>query len=32
MDPAETYAKLIPQLVHANTADFRSHYEYRKVK
>ncbi len=31
-DPEETYGKLIPQLVYANTEDFRSHYEYRKVK
>ena len=31
-DPQETYGKLIPQLVYANTEDFRSHYEYRKVK
>ena len=31
-DPEEAYGKLIPQLVYANTADFRSHYEYRKVK
>jgi len=31
-DPKETYGKLIPQLVYANTSDFRAHYEYRKVK
>ena len=31
-DPEETYGKLIPQLVYANTADFRSHYETRRVK
>ena len=31
-DPKETYGKLIPQLVWANTEDFRAHYEYRKVK
>ena len=31
-DPEETYGHLIPQLVYANTPDFRSHYEYRKVK
>ena len=31
-DPEETYGELIPQLVYANTEDFRSHYEYRKVK
>ncbi len=31
-DPKETYGKLVLQLVYANTADFRSHYEYRKVK
>ncbi len=31
-DPEETYGKLIPQLVYANTDDFRSHYEYRRVK
>ena len=31
-DPKETYGRLIPQLVYANTEDFRSHYEYRRVK
>jgi hypothetical protein len=31
-DPEETYGRLIPQLVYANTEDFRSHYESRKVK
>ncbi len=31
-DPEETYGRLIPQLVYDNTGDFRSHYEYRKVK
>lgn len=31
-DPEETYGELVPQLVYANTEDFRSHYEYRKVK
>jgi len=31
-DPKETYGNLIPQLVYANTRDFRVHYEYRKVK
>ncbi len=31
-DPKETYGKLIPQLVWANTEDFRAHYEYRRVK
>jgi len=31
-DPKETYGRLIPQLVYANTADFRSHYETRRVK
>jgi hypothetical protein len=31
-DPEETYGKLIPQLVYANTEDFRSHYETRRVK
>ena len=31
-DPKETYGRLIPQLVYANTPDFRSHYEYRKVE
>jgi hypothetical protein len=31
-DPEETYGHLIPQLVYANTPDFRSHYEYRNVK
>jgi hypothetical protein len=31
-DPKETYGKLIPQLVWANTEDFRAHYETRRVK
>ena len=31
-DPQETYGRLIPQLVYANTADFRSHYVTRRVK
>ena len=31
-DPEDAYGKLIPQLVYANTADFRSRYETRRVK
>ncbi len=31
-DPGEAYGHLVPELVYANTADFRSYYEYRKVK
>ena len=31
-DPKEKYGKLIPELVYANTSDFRSRYQYRKVK
>ncbi len=31
-DPAETHGKLVPNLVYANTSDFRSRYEYRRVK
>jgi hypothetical protein len=31
-DPREKYGKLVPQLVYANTMDFRSRYEYRTVK
>jgi len=31
-DPEEVYGHLVPELVYANTADFRSYYEYRKVK
>ena len=31
-DPEDAYDKLVPNLVYANTTDFRSHYEYRKVK
>ena len=31
-DPEEKYGKLVPQLVYVNTTDFRSQYEYRKVK
>lgn len=30
-DPEEAYGQLVPELVYANTADFRSYYEYRKV-
>jgi hypothetical protein len=32
VDPAETHGKLVPNLVYANTSDFRSQYEYRRVK
>jgi hypothetical protein len=31
-DPKEKYGKLVPELVYANTHDFRCRYEYRKVK
>ena len=31
-DPQEKYGKLVPELVYANTTDFRHRYEYRKVK
>jgi len=31
-DPAEKYGKLVPHLVYANTADFRTQYEFRSVK
>lgn len=31
-DPDRTHGKLVANLVYANTADFRSHYEYRRVK
>lgn len=31
-DPKEKYGKLVPELVYANTYDFRCRYEYRKVK
>ncbi len=31
-DPQEKYGELVPQLVYANTTDFRHRYEYRKVK
>ena len=31
-DPKDAYSKLVPDLVYANTTDFRSHYEYRRVK
>jgi hypothetical protein len=31
-NPKDTYSKLVPNLVYANTMDFRSRYEYRKVK
>ena len=31
-DPKDAYAKLVPNLVYANTTDFRSRYEYRRVK
>ena len=27
-DPKEKYGKLVPELVYANTSDFRSYYEY----
>jgi hypothetical protein len=31
-DPKDSYGKLVPDLVYTNTTDFRSRYEYRKVK
>ena len=31
-DPKETYGNLVPELVYANTTDFRPYYIYRKVK
>ena len=31
-DPKETYGNLVPELVYANTSDFRPYYVYRKVK
>jgi hypothetical protein len=31
-DPEEKYGQLVPHLVYVNTTDFRSRYEYRKVK
>ena len=31
-NPEHTYSKLVPRLVHANTTDFRSRYEYHEVK
>ena len=31
-DPEEAYGHLVPEMVYANTADFRSYYERRKVK
>ena len=31
-DPKEKYGKLVPNLVYANTTDFRYRYEYRKAK
>ncbi len=31
-DPEEAYGQLVPEMVYANTADFRSYYEYRRVK
>ena len=31
-DPEEVYGHLVPELVYANTSDFRSYYEYRQVK
>ena len=31
-DPEEAYGHLVPELVYANTADFRSYYESRKVR
>ena len=31
-DPREKYGKLVPHLVYDNTSDFRSQYEYRRVK
>ena len=31
-DPKEKYGQLVPELVYVNTTDFRSRYEYRRVK
>ena len=31
-DPKEKYGKLVPELVYANTSDFRPYYGYRTVK
>jgi len=31
-DPKEAYGNLVPELVYANTTDFRPYYIYRKVK
>jgi hypothetical protein len=31
-DPKGAYSELVPNLVYANTTDFRSSYEYRRVK
>ena len=31
-DPKEAYGGLVPELVYANTSDFRPYYVYRKVK
>ncbi len=31
-DPEQAYGHLVPELIYANTADFRSYYEHRKVK
>lgn len=31
-DPKDSYGRLVPELVYANTTDFRSSYEYRRVK
>lgn len=31
-DPEEAYGQLVPEMVYANTADFRSRYEIREVR
>ena len=31
-DPEEAYGQLVPEMVYANTSDFRSRYEIREVK
>ena len=31
-DPEAAYGQLVPEMVYANTADFRSRYEIRKVQ
>lgn len=31
-DPEEAYGQLVPEMIYANTADFRSYYEYRRVR